>query len=278
MKCCLLALALVMNLPLVAQSKYQQLYADYYFDDAEFESGVVDVYDTDLDVGWDSTGICIAVVRFNDVLTHKGSLLDSAKLRLLVEPPLQSPFSLLVYFEQNPWSEAFSNDEDFRNRNWSNSAFVWELPANSGNLLYSPDISAYINNLIIHSDWALYSDISIMLEPANTAYDPSSAVNKIELLSSYVNDVIAKPNLFLYGTDFATGTPKADSDKAPKPYPNPAQNQLCVGTKGPWQLMNSLGQAVFESSAECDQLPPLPSGPYTVVYADGRHCGVVIEP
>jgi hypothetical protein len=139
------------------------------FDDGEFEGDTLDkVNDDDLDMGWEGEDLFVmtAYTRFQNVLIPKGSVINSAKLKIYAHEDETAESYITVYAEDIDDSPIFSEDELIDDRSWTTTSVDWDITEDwiMWEPYESPDLSPVIQAIIDRPGWEAGNALTLFMQ------------------------------------------------------------------------------------------------------------------
>jgi hypothetical protein len=138
------------------------------FDDGEYENDSIDkLNDDDLDMGWEGEDLNImtAFTRFQNVQIPKGSVINSATLKIYAHEDESAEALVTIYAEDIDDSPMFTETEALADRNMTDVSVAWDITEDwtMWEPYESPDLSTVIQAVIDRDGWEAGNALTLFL-------------------------------------------------------------------------------------------------------------------
>jgi hypothetical protein len=199
-------------------------------EDADEQSGFVQVYDLELDIGWENQSISKTALFFRNMHLNSNAEVSSITLSLTAESGTSDSIPIAIRIEDNPFpSPIFDTISLVANRSFTNDSVVWIIPPTEKNeKVLSPDLLTLLQPIFDQPAWNASSGIYLLLEPIGEAPDSGNmeflafSYDQTELNFRPTLDILVDSN-DINGID--DNNPNASTFSV---YPNPAFDHLIV--------------------------------------------------
>lgn len=195
-------------------------------DDADEKDGIVEVYDLELDMGWEQGTMSTTALYFRDVHLEAGAQVSSIALQLTTQQALEDTISLRIRVEDNAFPAPLTDTISLvAARSFLVDEVIWEIPpAEQNTKRQSPELLDLIQPLLSSTAWEAASGLYLVLEPADPA--PDSASLEYQCYSYDQLDSTRRPTLRIFVDSNDINGIMAPVQNGFKVYPNPSHGQI----------------------------------------------------
>ncbi len=195
-------------------------------DDADEKDGIVEVYDLELDMGWEQGTMSTTALYFRDVHLEAGAQVSSITLQLTTQQELEDTIRLRIRVEDNAFPARLTDTISLVvARSFVDDEVVWEIPpAEQNSKRQSPELLDLIQPVLNSASWEAASGLYLILEPADPA--PDSGSLEYQCYSYDQLDSTRRPTLRFFVDSNDINGISAPVQPGFRVYPNPSDGQL----------------------------------------------------
>jgi hypothetical protein len=235
------------GLSVQAQGVLHQVSISDGSEDADEKDGVVEIYDLELDMGWDNGIKSRTALFFRNMYLEAGAQVSSITLQLTTQRSFEDTIRLSIKVEDNAFPAQLQDSLSLvAQRNFRSDSVIWEVvPGEQNAKRQSPELLSLIQPVLSSEDWEASSGLYLIIEPADAA--PDSGSSEYQCYSYDQLDSTRRPTLRVFvDSNAINGMQAPSAAMSLNCFPNPATDQitLSASTDGPWVLLNMQGQLV----------------------------------
>lgn len=199
-------------------------------EDADEQAGFVQIYDLELDIGWENQNMSRTALFFRNMYLSPNADISGVNLSLTAETSFFDSIAVAIRVEENPFPSPIVDSLSLvANRSFINDSVVWIIPPTEKNqTTESPELLTLLQPLFDDPEWNASSGVYLLIEPIGQAPDSGN----IEFLAfSYdQTELTFRPtlNISVDSNDINGINYQSHTSSAFAIYPNPASDYLIV--------------------------------------------------